>query len=303
MPSTVFNRLLEEQIEIFRNSFSSVSRATFYDEHTGKLIHAGEFGMYREAICREFLRFLIPGRLAISQGFLINSHDEVSAQCDIIVYDSESTPLIQSESRQRFFPVETVCAVGEVKSILSKSDLQEALHKLVDTKKIREQIGRRNPAIRRHQPSPSTPESVLRHQLITYDPENFLYDQLITFLICEKLDFNLDNLIMDELYEDDVLRRHRHNLVLSLKDGLLLYYYDVDGMALPWPVFQLGSTKVELKNYVIIPDKEWELAHFRLFATYIFMATSAATILFPEMTDYMGPTGGGRRLEVPDSRG
>ena len=105
----------------------------------------------------------------------------------------------------------------------------------------------------------------------------------------------------NELYEDDVLRRHRHNLVLSLKDRLFLYYYDVDGMALPRPVFQLGSAKVELKNYGIIPDKEWEIAHFRLFATYIFMATSAATILFPEMTGYMGSTGGGRRLEVPDS--
>jgi len=301
MPSTVFNQLLNEQIEIFRNSFSSVSRATFYDEDTGRLIHAGEFGMYREAICRDFLRFLIPGRLAISQGFLINTHDEVSTQCDIIVHDSEATPLIQSESRQRFFPVETVCAVGEVKSILSKSDLIDALLKLVNAKRMREQISRTNPVIRRHKPSLSTPERALYNQVITYDPENFLYDQLITFLICEEFDFNPDYLVMDQLYEDDVLRRHRHDLILSLKDGLLLYYYDVDGMALPWPVFQVRSTKVELKNYDIVPEEGWEFAHFRLFATYIFMATSSATILFPEMTDYMGPTGGGRRLEIPES--
>ena len=70
---------------------------------------------------------------------------------------------------------------------------------------------------------------------------------------------------------------------------------------MPWPVFQVGSTNVELKNYVIVPEEGWEFAHFRLFAIYIFMATSTATILFPEMTDYMGPTGGGRRLEVPES--
>jgi hypothetical protein len=220
MSSTVFGQLLDEQIDIFRNSFSSVSRAAFYDERSGRLIHAGEFGMYREAICRDFLSLLIPGRLALSQGFLINTYDEVSTQCDIIVYDAVSTPLIQSESRQRFFPVETVCAVGEVKSKMSKTDVKEALRKLVNAKKMGEQIPLNNPFIRRD-PSAS-------HQSQMYSPETFLYDQLITFLICEKFDFNLDGLAIDELYENDVLRRHRHNLIFSLEDGLLLYYFDVD---------------------------------------------------------------------------
>src|SRR3954453_6663752 len=221
MPSTVFNELLNEQIEIFRNSFSSVSRATFYDEQEGKLIHAGEFGMYREAVCRDFLRFLIPGRLALSQGFLINSHDEVSTQCDIIVYDSQSTPLIQSEDRQRFFPVETVCAVGEVKSNVSKTNLKEALHKLVNVKRMRDQVSASNPVVRSEQQGRYRPE---------YNPEVNMYDQLITFLICEKLDFDLDGVIMDELYVSDVLRRHRHNLIFSLQDGLLIYYYPVGDM-------------------------------------------------------------------------
>jgi hypothetical protein len=55
MVNSVFEQLTVEQINIFRHSFSSISRATFYDERTGKLIHAYEFGTYREAICRDYL--------------------------------------------------------------------------------------------------------------------------------------------------------------------------------------------------------------------------------------------------------
>jgi hypothetical protein len=69
-------------------------------------------------------------------------------------------------------------------------------------------------------------------------------------------------------------------------------------MALPWPVMQVRQTTKELNNYIIVPTQDSSLAHFRLFATYIFMVTSAATILFPEMTDYIGPIGGGRKGEI-----
>jgi hypothetical protein len=105
-----------------------------FSNDNGKLIHPGEFGIYREAICKRFLEFIIPKKLSIDNGFLINTNNEVSTQCDIVIYDSKHTPLVQSNELQRFFPIETVCAIGEVKSTLSKAQLKETLLKLSKVK-------------------------------------------------------------------------------------------------------------------------------------------------------------------------
>jgi hypothetical protein len=274
LPSNIFEQLLIEQIGIFKNSFSSMSKTTFYDERQGRLIHAGEFGMYREAVCRDFLKFFIPGRLEISQGFLMNAYDEVSTQCDIVVYDSDSTPLIQSESRQRFFPVETVCAVGEVKSDISQNDLKGALGKLADVKRMKEHVVAANAVWQR------TPH--------TYDPENHLGDQLFTFLICDRFSPSYESLNMNQLYEDDVLYRHRHNIILSLQDGLLLYCFDESRRrAVPWPMVFEEGIKTELDDCSI--EANSEDTHLKWFAHFMFYAMSTATILYPDLWHYMHP--------------
>lgn len=272
MSSRVFEQLLIEQIEIFRSSFSGVSRGTFYDEHAGKLTHAGEFGMYREAICRDFLRFFIPGRLDIGQGFLINARDEVSTQCDIIIYDSNSTPLIQSENRQQFFPIETVCAVGEVKSTVSQNDLKKALGKLANTKALRDGV-LGSTIVWQNAPHP-------------YDPEKDFRDQLFTFLICEKFGFGFENLAVDGLYEETLPYRHRHNTILSLQDGFLAYCFDEQTAKLvPWPTIYKEGTNVELDSCVLYADSEH--VHIKNFAHYMFLAMSRATIFYPDLAQYM----------------
>jgi hypothetical protein len=279
MANRVFEQLTVEQINIFRHSFSSISRATFYDEETGRLIHAYEFGTYREAICRDFLKFFIPGRLDIAQGFLINAENKVSSQCDIIVYDSNSTPLIQSESRQRFFPVETVCAVGEVKSRVSKDELRGALKRLSFAKQMREDIDQ--------------PLVIWQKKPHPFDPETYLDDQLFTFVICEKLDFSLSSGSIEKLYEDGLPHRHKHNMILSIEDGLLLYYYEPDRYYSQWPVVYPNNTVVELNHHALIPTSGHELIHFKGFATNMFLAMSSATVLFPDAVLYLGLRPGG----------
>ena len=39
-----------------------------------------------------------------------------------------------------FFPVETIAAVGEIKSVLSKTTLSEAIQKLAQVKVLREEV-------------------------------------------------------------------------------------------------------------------------------------------------------------------
>jgi hypothetical protein len=272
LANKVFEQLLLEQLQRFTTSFTAVSRSTFYDEEARRLIHTGEFGSYREAICRDFLRFVVPGTLEIGQGFLMNADDEVSTQCDIVIYDANSTPLIQSESRQRFFPVETVCAVGEVKSNLSRTELKDALGKLAAIKTMKEKVPDGQVVTVNGYPRP-------------YDPENNYFDQLFTFLICESFSFDAKTINLDDLYEGDLL--HRHNLILSLKDGCLCYRAHDINRVWAYPFKFVDGERRELPSCLIMPSEDYPYGHMKALATYMFIGTTNATILTPDFTTYM----------------
>lgn len=268
MANQVFDNLLKEQIDIFKSSFIKVSREIYTSTTKPTLTHPAEFGRYREEVSKRFLRFVIPSRLDIAEGFLINTADEVSTQCDIVVFDSRTTPLIQDNALQRFFPVETTVAVGEVKSILSKVDCKRALNKLARVKKMAEFVRK-----------PSYSNEPNRE----YSPEKYAYDRLTTFLVCQKLDFDLKEII--SMYDDEFELRHQHNMILSLEDGLILYSFkhqsENDGMHI-YPV--MAGERLDFGFY---DKKHSEYEYLKLFCHYIFMATSHTRLLYPEFSNYM----------------
>ncbi|MEP5765541.1 MAG: DUF6602 domain-containing protein [Halieaceae bacterium] len=276
MANKVFDRLLIEKIDQFRSAFSSTSKSVFYDDSKKRIFHTGEFGTYRESVVRDFLRFIIPRSLDISTGFLMTSLDDVSTQCDVVVFDSNMTPIYEEGDRQRFFPVESVHGIGEVKSTMSKADLKIALNKLARNKALSERMI-------------STPTIVNKRPPGAYDPIDHPYDIIPSFLICQKLDFDIAN-IQEEIagyYEEDIEKRHRHNLVLSIEDGLLAYF-DSNSKTLPYPRLR----RADLKDRFIYPDVN-ENAHFRLFSSYMFMVTSSKTLFYPDPTNYMRYDPGG----------
>ncbi|MNC00008.1 hypothetical protein D3C75_473200 [compost metagenome] len=273
--NSAFTSLLNEKIELFIHSFSMASRRTFADEETGQLIHAGEFGTYREAILRDFLRLCIPVRLDSGTGFLISSEGTISTQIDIIIYDKSAIPRIESIEHQRFFPVEGVCAIGEVKSKLSKSELKKALNKLAKAKATLDEL--------------STTTPIYRDQILSQIPfsrERNEYDRPISFLICEKFDFNTDSLHSEisSFYETDTKTHHKHNMILSIADGLLLY---VDECNRPW----LYPTQRDrpIKNRFVVPHSN-PLTHFHLFCSYMSHGVGSATTIAPEMVKYIPQT-------------
>lgn len=136
MANHIFQELMKEEARKLMLEFSSTAKSIFVNPD-GKLYHSGEYGMYREAVIKEFLQFFTPGYYDISEGFIITPNNKISTQCDIIIYDRENTPLIQNGDKQRFFPVETVVGLEEVKSILSKNDFKKAINKLVKNKALR----------------------------------------------------------------------------------------------------------------------------------------------------------------------
>ena len=268
MSNKIFEQLLLEEINTFKNSFSKVSKVLFTNNENN-LIHPGEFGMYRESIARKFLKSFTPANLEIDQGFLINSNDEISTQCDIIVFNPKYTPLLKNSELQRFFPVETVCSVGEVKSILSFSDFKIALHKLAKTKKISEYV--KNPNI------------IFRNKAGDFSPKQYPHDLISTFVICQKLDFDLKRII--EVYDKNIEVRHRHNMILSIEDGLILYELNMDGK--PGVHYLPTIDGVTQLNFGHQGFDKGDNRYIKVFCNYLFQALTYRTILSTQISDYM----------------
>jgi len=279
MGNRILQSILDEKIELFKLAFEKTSKEIFWDEEEKRLIHPGEYGVYREAICKEFLRLLTPQYLEMNTGFLITPDEDISTQCDIIIYDAINTPFIENSERQRFFPVETVVAIGEIKSTISKADFKKAINKMARNKLLREKL--------------KEPSIIKRGHKGNFDPTNYAYDNIFSFLICKKLDFNIENIAseINEYYEEEIEPRQKHNLILSIEDGLLAYF-DNNGKTLMHPILPKEGV---LKNRFVIPDANPEV-HFQFFSSYFFMTTSSISIYFPDLSNYLNKLNGGKNI-------
>lgn len=268
MPNYVYKAILKSEIEKFCHEFSNTSREVFYNDEVGRIFHNAEYGKYRERIVKQFLRFVIPKRLDINSGFVLTSNNEISTECDIIIYDQNSTPLIQDSEKQNFYPVETVVGIGEIKSTLNKTDLKIALNKLARNKSLRKSVNSSNATIRREATG-------------NFDLKMHPADNIFSFLVCEKLDFNIDNFNINELYDNDIDYYLKHNLLLSIKDGIFLHRYNFRGE------LKLGLYPTQQSEMVCIQIDDDGMSALEIFSHYMFMGTSTATIYYPDLIQYL----------------
>lgn len=285
--------LLDEKMNHFKLSFNESSRQLFADSE-GKLVHPGEFGEYRESITKDFLSALIPQRMGIDSGFVVTSSGDISTQCDLVIYDKSVTPLLKTENLQRFFPIESVCAVGEVKSVLSLADLKKALRKLAKVKSMRDSL---------FEPT-YIYCSKKSGDFGEFQPELDEKDQIISFLICESFDFDLKENFSKILacYKEELPQRpfcHRHNLILSIEDGLLAYLHpegylfqfpskitDIYDYQADGPPKFIKTSPNRLKNRLVLPNTN-SLEHIRHFSTLFHQGISLVSVLFPDMSEYI----------------
>ena len=238
------------------------------------------------------IRNVIPQRLDIGTGFIITSTGKVSTQCDLIVYDKNNCPLIENGNKQRFFPIECIVAIGEIKSDLDKEKLKEALLKLKNNKLLRNEIPQNNSYIFKNS------------NLIGggFNPKNNINDEIITFLICNKLNFNYDNLVneMNNIYDNCEVYL-RHNMILSINDGTLMYkgFPQKNQLACYPQIINKTLINSLVKPYKgenpYAEYKSWNIrcykyVHIVAFLNYIYMGTSTTSILYPEMSNYLAET-------------
>ena len=271
--NTIFQELIYSKIERFLFEYKNLSRSIFLNED-GSLAHPGEFGMYRERIVSDLLQPFLPNRLAVGTGFIITHQNGKSTQCDLIIYDRQNTPIIEN-GEQRFFPVECVVGVVEVKSKLTKSTLKEALQKLSTIKQLRKDIDHRNPYIFK--------DGVYHGFDATTNP----LDQIATFLICESLDFDISECYaeyFDSVY-DGIDKSLYHNMVLSLGDCLCLYH---DGNNRPIFHSYFEYSEPHFDHALIKPiSNGYAYEHILIFVNYFYMLISSISVMYIEFTNYI----------------
>ena len=98
--------------------------------------HSGEKGTLIEQQFRSHLTQILPEKIGVSHGFVIDSNDEISKQMDIILYDKLNTPRIYSSDNAQIFPVEATYACGEIKTNLNANALKDSFEKCLSYKRL-----------------------------------------------------------------------------------------------------------------------------------------------------------------------
>lgn len=271
--------LVDVKIKNFLQEYYSSTIIFVNEEVKNNLLHPGEFGTYRENLLKPLLEFVLPKRYSVGSGFIINTNQEVTTQCDVIIYDLYNSPFITGEEGERFFQQEVVYGIGEMKSSLTKANLAKALIKLSKNKKIRRDFNGLD----------------MLGNRVEVRPEKNIYDNIFSFLICEKItdfDNNIGEYLRTEYEKNNIDIWDRHNIILSLKNGVITYktndYANLllksqHSWLLPSPFFG-RKEKYELEDYISYGNDNENLKQFLIHINnYIKNAKS----YYPEPRQYL----------------
>ena len=140
--------------------------------------HPGEVGTGRENVLKKILGTYLPKRYAVDSGFVVDALDNRSKQMDIVIYEAGYTPVFEIVEGKRFFPCETVTAVGQVRTkIGSREEMQECLENIKSVKQLDRSNGGTNELI-------TGPGVSLDYLSKRFDPSKEFRDQIFGFIFC-----------------------------------------------------------------------------------------------------------------------
>ncbi|WP_229767942.1 DUF6602 domain-containing protein, partial [Vibrio cholerae] len=262
LANKIIENLLARNFTDFEFAFQQAE--TLYANERGELFHKLEYGEYRERVLLRLLKSILPARFDIGSGFIVNADGNVSTQCDLIIYDKNEMPTLESDYGQRFFPVEAVVGVGEVKSkITCISKLNEYLEKLSSVASIKNKI---HDAVKVNE---------LNYKFCPIDPK----DGIFTFIVCAEFDFNLST---DKIVENHAVM-NRVNCVLSVKDGILCRK-SPQGELYPFPVHPEFN---DISLHYIRADSNEMKSHFQIFTSLIRLMAETTHVYKVDITKYL----------------
>lgn len=118
--------------------FHRVQRKMLADlDTTGVFEHPSANGTATEQIWLELFSQFLPTRFQAAPAFIINASGNRSRQIDIAIYDNLANPPLFPHTAGIHLPIESIYAVFEVKSTISKQWLQDAAEKAASVRALR----------------------------------------------------------------------------------------------------------------------------------------------------------------------
>ena len=105
-------------------------------EHASTAGTPALIGSARENPARKQLEKLLPAFVSTGSGIVMDSFGARSSQQDMVLYERDFCPVysVNDTPEATYFPIEGVIAVGEVKSVVDKPTLFDALSKVRSAK-------------------------------------------------------------------------------------------------------------------------------------------------------------------------
>lgn len=99
---------------------------TIFSRSSEQGIHPDEVGKLKEINITKQIESILPSGVGIGRGYVFDSEENISNQCDIILYEKNLIPVfVRNENIEySYFPCEGVIAVGEIKSTLTIDELK-----------------------------------------------------------------------------------------------------------------------------------------------------------------------------------
>lgn len=103
-----------------------------FEMQTALIKHRGERGVAREEALAEVLSRHLPQRFGIGRGQILRHSGSISSQQDIVIFDRDLTPIIDSTSVAQTYPIESTLAVVEVKSAIRPRDVFDFVDRVAE---------------------------------------------------------------------------------------------------------------------------------------------------------------------------
>jgi len=126
MSSNIYKQLIFNRIKSFIN-----------DSDNSHLInHSGLNGEIKENILRNFISDFLPVDWGIGSGKIINSHNKISSETDLIIFYKKILPPIFFNEFKGIFPIESCGFVFEVKTMSTSTQIKTTINKFNKLKNL-----------------------------------------------------------------------------------------------------------------------------------------------------------------------
>ena len=158
-----------------------------------------------ETAARQRLEQILPSGVGVGTGCVIDTYGNTSRQTDVILYERDVCPAFRvndNDPKATYYPCEGVIAVGEIKSVIGKKELEDSFAKIASVKSLRRNFefpkypdykGRRLFGYRKY----GERAGAIRNDIINavnYGPDNSEGSKIYGFILADKMAVSIDTM-------------------------------------------------------------------------------------------------------------